>query len=87
LDVQKFQGKVKDRHLQGPEEILTVSQELWNNITLRSFKWHLNHGAIGCAGSLKMTQGTFVNERFTIRPFYRQEKIGVLSHYVSATLY
>jgi hypothetical protein len=28
-----FKGKLKGGHLQGPEEILTTFQELWDNIT------------------------------------------------------
>jgi hypothetical protein len=28
-----FKGKLKDSHLQGPDEILRAFQELWDNIT------------------------------------------------------
>jgi hypothetical protein len=56
-------------------------------LLLRSFKWHLNHGATGCAGSLNMTESTFVNDIFTIRLFHGQVKIGIRSHYFSAALY
>jgi hypothetical protein len=36
---------VKDRHLQGPEEILTAFQELWDGITFEELQmvfesWH-----------------------------------------------
>jgi hypothetical protein len=67
---------LKDLHLQDPEEILSIFQELWDNITLRNFKWHLNHGAIGCARSLNMTESTFINGIFTNRLFHGQVKIG-----------
>jgi hypothetical protein len=53
---------------------------------LRSGKWYLNHGAIGCAGSMNMTDGTFVNDTFADRPFPGQGKIGVCSHCFSVTL-
>jgi hypothetical protein len=54
---------------------------------LRSFKWYLNHGEIGCAGLLNMTETTLVNDIFAIRLFHGQITIGVRSHYFSATLY
>jgi len=33
-----FKGKLKDRHLQGPEEILKAFHELWDNITFEEFQ-------------------------------------------------
>jgi hypothetical protein len=54
---------------------------------LRRFKWYLNHGAVGCAGSLNMTRSTFVNDRFSNRLFHGQVQIRVCSHYFSAILY
>jgi hypothetical protein len=33
-----FKVKLKDRHLQGPEEILAVFQELWYNITFEELQ-------------------------------------------------
>jgi hypothetical protein len=36
---------------------------------VRSFKWYLNHGTIGCAGSLNMTESTFVNDILPIDHF------------------
>jgi hypothetical protein len=54
---------------------------------LRSFKWYSNHGAIGCAGSLNITENTFVNDICTNRRFHGQGKAGVCSHYFSAFLY
>jgi hypothetical protein len=33
-----FKGKLKDRHLQGAEEILTAFQELWKNITFEEIQ-------------------------------------------------
>jgi hypothetical protein len=40
-----FKGKLKDGHLQGPQEILTRFQELWDNITFEELQmvfesWH-----------------------------------------------
>jgi hypothetical protein len=31
---EAFEGKLKDRYLQGPKEILTAFQEFWDNITV-----------------------------------------------------
>jgi hypothetical protein len=31
-------GKLKGRHLQGPEEILTAFQKLWDNITFEELQ-------------------------------------------------
>jgi hypothetical protein len=53
---------------------------------LRSFKWDLNHGEIGCAGSLNITEGTFVNDIFANRLFHGQVPITLRSHYFSAAL-
>jgi hypothetical protein len=33
-----FSGKLKDCHLQGPEEILMAFQELWDNITFEELQ-------------------------------------------------
>jgi hypothetical protein len=33
-----FKGKPKDRHLQGPEDILTAFQELWDIITFKELQ-------------------------------------------------
>jgi hypothetical protein len=33
-----FKGQLKDRHLQGPEEILMASQELWDSITFEELQ-------------------------------------------------
>jgi hypothetical protein len=33
-----FKGKLKDRHVQGPEEILMAFQELWDNITFQELQ-------------------------------------------------
>jgi hypothetical protein len=33
-----FKGKLKGRHLQDPEEILTTLQELWDHITFEEFQ-------------------------------------------------
>jgi hypothetical protein len=33
-----FKGKLKDRCLQGPEEILTAFQEVWDNITFEEIQ-------------------------------------------------
>jgi hypothetical protein len=54
---------------------------------LRSFKWYLNHDAAGCAGSLNMTESSFVNDIFANRLFYRQVKIAARSHNFAVTLY
>jgi hypothetical protein len=35
---ENSQGKVKDRHLQVPEKILTAFQELWENITFEELQ-------------------------------------------------
>jgi hypothetical protein len=51
-----------------------------------SFKSYLNHGTIGCAGSLTMTERNFANYIFMNRLFHRQIKLAVHSHYFSATL-
>jgi hypothetical protein len=53
---------------------------------LRSFKWHLNHSATGCPEPLNMRESAFVNDTFTVRRFHGSGKIGVYSHYFSATL-
>jgi hypothetical protein len=45
---------------------------------LRSFKWCLNHDAIGCVRSLNMIENTFVNHIFAIRLFHGQAKIGAV---------
>jgi hypothetical protein len=46
---------------------------------LRNFKSYLNHGAIGRAGSLNMTESTFINDTLTNLRFHRQAKITVHS--------
>jgi hypothetical protein len=33
-----YKGKLKYSHLQGPEEILTAFQELWDNITFEELQ-------------------------------------------------
>jgi hypothetical protein len=42
---EDLKGKLKDRHVQGPEEILTEFQEFWDNITFEELQmvfesWH-----------------------------------------------
>jgi hypothetical protein len=42
---ENFKGKLKDRHLQGPKEIITIFQELWDTITFEELQmvfksWH-----------------------------------------------
>jgi hypothetical protein len=54
---------------------------------LRDLKWHLNPNAIRFAGSLNMTESTFVYEILPIRRFHGQRKIAVRSHYFSDTLH
>jgi hypothetical protein len=34
---EDFKGKLQDGHLQDPEEILTIFQDLWDNITFEEF--------------------------------------------------
>jgi hypothetical protein len=43
---------------------------------LRSFKWNLNHGAIGCAVSMNITESAFANDIFSIPLFHGQWKTG-----------
>jgi hypothetical protein len=35
---EDFKEKLKDCHLQGPEEILTALQKLWDNITFEELQ-------------------------------------------------
>jgi hypothetical protein len=76
LDVRTFEREIKGSPSTTPTKILTAVQELWIPSVLRSFKWYLNHGAIGCVGSSKITECTFVNDIFLTRLFHRQVKIG-----------
>jgi hypothetical protein len=38
LNHQRFQRKLKDRHLQDPKEILMTFQELWDKITFEELQ-------------------------------------------------
>jgi hypothetical protein len=75
-----FKAKLDDRHLQDRKKISRHFKNYRKTSLLKSFKWYLNDGAIGCDGSLNMTESTFRNERFTNRLFHGQAKIGVRSH-------
>jgi hypothetical protein len=46
---------------------------------LRSSKSYLNHGKIGCAGSLNMTESPFVNDILTNQIFHGQKKLNIFS--------
>jgi hypothetical protein len=36
--VRDFKGKLNGRHMQGPEEILAIFQELWDNTTFEELQ-------------------------------------------------
>jgi hypothetical protein len=82
-----FEGKLKDRDLQGPEKVSWHIMNCARTSLFRSFKWYLNYGAIGCAGSLNMTERPFANGIFTIRLLPGPAKMRVRSHCFSVTLY
>jgi hypothetical protein len=53
---------------------------------LSSLNWHLDHGVIGCAGSLNMIESSFANDLFANPLFHGQGKGAVCSQYFSVTL-